>query len=74
MVTDIGLPGNSDGFALADQARVQRPGLPVLFVSGYPQDILAKRGPTDRHDALLIKPYTIEQLADAVHRRLSKRS
>lgn len=32
--TDITLPGNLDGFALAEWIRVQRPGLPMILTSG----------------------------------------
>jgi CheY-like chemotaxis protein len=34
MLTDINLPGGSDGFALARAARVIRPMLPVIYASG----------------------------------------
>jgi CheY-like chemotaxis protein len=34
MLTDINLPGGSDGFALARAARVIRPHLPVVYASG----------------------------------------
>ncbi len=71
MVTDVVLSGGRDGFALADEARSLRPGLPVLFVSGYPQDALAERSDDDLSDLLLTKPYTTEQLADAINRHLS---
>jgi len=34
LVTDVGLPG-LNGRQLADAARERRPGLPVLFITGY---------------------------------------
>ena len=34
MLTDLDLPGESDGFALAQAARRVRPGLPVVYASG----------------------------------------
>lgn len=34
MLTDINLPGGSDGFALARAARVIRAGLPIIYASG----------------------------------------
>jgi two-component system, cell cycle sensor histidine kinase and response regulator CckA len=43
LVTDVVMPGMS-GIQLADVVRSRRPGLPVLFVSGYaPDDELAER-------------------------------
>jgi signal transduction histidine kinase/CheY-like chemotaxis protein len=35
LVSDIVMPGEMDGMALADAIRAMRPGLPVLLVSGY---------------------------------------
>ena len=35
MVTDVGLPNGMNGRQLAEAAREQRLGLPVLFISGY---------------------------------------
>ncbi|WP_257714184.1 hybrid sensor histidine kinase/response regulator [Roseomonas populi] len=35
LVTDVGLPGGLNGRQLADAARAIRPGLPVLFITGY---------------------------------------
>ncbi len=34
-VTDVGLPGGLNGRQIADAAREYRPGLPVLFITGY---------------------------------------
>jgi len=35
LVTDVGLPGGMNGRQMADTARVLRPGLKVLFITGY---------------------------------------
>jgi CheY-like chemotaxis protein len=35
LMTDVGLPGGMNGRQMADAARVQRPGLKVLFITGY---------------------------------------
>ena len=35
LVTDVGLPGGMNGRQVADAARERRPGLPVLFITGY---------------------------------------
>ncbi len=71
MITDVVLPGGVDGFELADRARISRPALPILFVSGYPQDVLARRSGHDETDVLLMKPFTTRELADAVSRQLA---
>ena len=35
LVTDVGLPGTMNGWQLADAGREQRPGLKVMFITGY---------------------------------------
>ena len=49
-----------DGASLARLVRHARPGLPVLFMSGYAPDLEALPGP------FLPKPFTTEQLVGAV--------
>ena len=41
LVTDVVLGAGLDGVALGREARRRRPGLPVIYVSGYPRDALA---------------------------------
>jgi CheY-like chemotaxis protein len=60
MMTDVGLPG-MDGRELADEARKLRPALPILFASGYAENIDA---PADMH--VIGKPFSIDQLRDKV--------
>jgi PAS domain S-box-containing protein len=62
LFTDVGLPG-MNGRQLAEQARRMRPGLKVLFATGYARDALAHRGILDADVHLLPKPYTVEALA-----------
>jgi two-component system, cell cycle sensor histidine kinase and response regulator CckA len=51
-----------DGPALVDRARTIVPGLPVLFVSGYPAESLRDR----TGEAILTKPFTPAELAESV--------
>jgi CheY-like chemotaxis protein len=60
MMTDVGLPV-MDGRELAVQARMLRPGLPILFASGYAESIEV---PPDMH--VIGKPFSIEKLRDKV--------
>ena len=60
MMTDVGLPV-MDGRELAEQARVLRHELPVLFASGYAESIEAPEG---MH--VIGKPFSIDQLRDKV--------
>jgi CheY-like chemotaxis protein len=64
MMTDVGLP-NMDGRELANEARVLRSALPILFASGYAETIEVPQG---MH--LIGKPFSIDQLRDKVKRIL----
>ncbi len=63
--TDVGLPG-LDGRQLADEAMRLRPGLPVLFTTGYARNAIAHNNVLDQGLHLLTKPFTIEQLATKI--------
>ncbi|TDH63074.1 response regulator [Dankookia rubra] len=65
MLTDINLPGGSDGFALARAARVIRPQLPVVYASGRYGG--AEEGQAVDGSRFLAKPFT-PSLAAAVLR------
>ncbi len=60
LMTDKGLP-DMDGIKLANKARELRPSLPILFASGYAENIDA---PADMH--IIGKPFSIDQLRDKV--------
>ncbi|MDB5438317.1 MAG: histidine kinase, partial [Caulobacteraceae bacterium] len=62
LFTDVVLPGKS-GRELADLARVVRPGLKVLFTTGYSRNAIVHHGRLDPGVQLLSKPFTFEQLA-----------
>jgi signal transduction histidine kinase/CheY-like chemotaxis protein len=66
LMTDIVMPGGLNGRQLADQARLLRPELPVLFTSGYTDDVIVREGRLGLLGAFLPKPYRRAQLADAV--------
>lgn len=66
LVTDVVMPG-LNGREVADQALRLRPGLPVLFISGYTEDALLRKGVRDTDDrTLLAKPFTSLELARRV--------
>jgi CheY-like chemotaxis protein len=60
MMTDVGLPG-MDGRELAVKARELRPQLPILFASGYADNVDV---PAGMHS--IGKPFSIDQLRDKV--------
>jgi PAS domain S-box-containing protein len=65
VVTDVVMPGLS-GADVATRADELRPGIGVLFVSGYPDDTVERYGVDVREDRFLRKPFTPEQLAAKV--------
>ncbi|ROM34031.1 response regulator [Pseudomonas poae] len=60
MMTDVGLP-DMDGKELATQVRQLRPTLPILFASGYAENIDVPAGMQ-----VIGKPFSIDQLRDKV--------
>jgi DNA-binding response OmpR family regulator len=51
---------------IADQAQVLRPGLKVLFTTGYSRNAIVHHGRLDAGVQLISKPFTFEQLATRV--------
>ncbi|MBL6456110.1 response regulator [Belnapia sp. T6] len=63
LVTDVGLPGGINGRQLADAARERRPGLKVLFITGYAETAAFGPGVLKEGMALVTKPFTLDALA-----------
>jgi CheY-like chemotaxis protein len=61
LLTDVVMPRLS-GRQVAEQLTVQRPGLRVLYMTGYTDDAALRRGLSDPMTALLPKPFTPERL------------
>jgi PAS domain S-box-containing protein len=66
LITDVGLPGGLNGRQVADAARVGRPDLKVLFITGYAENAVIGRGRLDNGMFLLTKPFQMEILADRI--------
>jgi CheY-like chemotaxis protein len=69
LFTDIVMP-EINGRQLADEALRRRPGLKVLFTTGYTRNAIVHNGVLDTGIDLLTKPYTIEQLGAKIRRVL----
>nr|WP_245438945.1 PAS domain-containing sensor histidine kinase [Methylorubrum zatmanii] len=63
LVTDVGLPGGMNGRQMADAARVSRPDLRVLFITGYAENAVLGNGHLAPGMAVLTKPFAIETMA-----------
>ncbi len=62
LITDVIMPG-MNGRVLADSLKRLRPGLKVLFTSGYSQDVIAHHGVLHPGIEFLAKPYSVATLA-----------
>jgi len=69
LITDMMMPG-IDGATLIRIAREHRPGLKVICISGYTEDALRRRIPSDASTQFLAKPFGLKQLAELVKRML----
>jgi PAS domain S-box-containing protein len=63
LFTDIVMPGGMNGWELAERAQQIRPGLRLLFTSGYALETLVARGRIHPNTAILNKPYRRPELA-----------
>lgn len=71
LVTDVGLPGGMNGRELADAAREARPGMKVLFVTGYAENAVFSHGHLRAGMHVLTKPFEIEALAGRMREIIS---
>jgi PAS domain S-box-containing protein len=62
LVTDVGLPGGMNGRQLADAARVRRPDLKILFITGYAENAVVGQGNLAPGMHILTKPFSLETL------------
>ena len=70
LFTDVVLPGPMTGRALADKASKMRPGLPILFTTGYTRNAIVHRGRLDADVHLLNKPFTQQDLVRKIRELL----
>ena len=69
LLTDIVMPGMS-GRVLADRLSTRRPGIRILFMSGYPDDATLRHGPLRAGTHFLPKPFTPGGLSEKVREAL----
>jgi PAS domain S-box-containing protein len=66
LFTDVVLPEGMDGRRLADEALRRRPGIKVLFTTGYTRNAIVHNGRLDPGVSLIGKPFSFENLAAKV--------
>jgi PAS domain S-box-containing protein len=70
LVTDVGLPG-MNGRQLADQARETRPGLKILFITGYAENAAIAKGFLQPGMEMITKPFDLDNLAQRIREMVS---
>jgi PAS domain S-box-containing protein len=71
LITDVGLPGGMNGRQIADAARVSRPELKVLFITGYAENAAVGNGHLEPGMAILTKPFVMADLVKKVRTMIS---
>jgi CheY-like chemotaxis protein len=72
LFTDVIMPGSLNGRQLAEEALRRRPGLKVLYTSGYTENAIVHHGRLDPGVLLLAKPYRKSDLARMVRIALDR--
>ena len=70
LFTDVALPGGMTGRQLADEAVRRRPGLKVLYTTGYARNAIVHQGRLDPGVELIVKPFTSAALASRIRQLL----
>ncbi len=72
LLSDVLLPNGMNGLELAEAVHQRRPGLPVLFMSGYIENVDVHHSRLDPSTNLLLKPFRRASLATMVRGRLDQ--
>ena len=70
LVTDVGLPG-MNGRQLADQARESRPGLKIVFITGYAESVAIADGFLQPGMEMITKPFDLDNLSRRIRAMVS---
>ncbi len=67
LITDVGLPGGVNGRQLADAALLLRPGLKILFITGYAETAAIGEGQLKPGMHIMTKPFSLEMLGRRIN-------
>lgn len=70
MISDVGLPG-MNGRQIAEIGRQYRPGLPVLFMTGYAQNAAARSEFLAPGMEMISKPFSMDEMAAKIREMLN---
>jgi CheY-like chemotaxis protein len=74
LFTDVVMPGGVNGRQLADEAVRRRPGLRVLFTTGYTRNAIVHHGRLDPGVQMIGKPFSFDELGAKIRELLDDRS
>ncbi|MDZ7831429.1 MAG: ATP-binding protein [Desulfobacterales bacterium] len=72
LITDVIMP-EMNGRDLASQMAMSRPGLKILYMSGYTADVIAHKGVIDEGVQFIQKPFSMQELAIKVRKAIGPR-
>lgn len=72
LITDVGLPGGMNGRQVADAARLTRPDLKILFVTGYAENAAVGNGHLDSGMEVVTKPFVMTELGNKIAEMLER--
>jgi CheY-like chemotaxis protein len=70
LVSDVDMP-LLDGVTLAERVARLQPGLPVLLMSGFPDQLDRAKAVSGPHVAVISKPFTLDQVRESVRKLLA---
>jgi len=73
LITDVGLPGGMNGRQVADAARVSRPDLKVLFITGYAENAAVGKARLGKGMYMVTKPFQMEALAARIREIITQK-
>jgi PAS domain S-box-containing protein len=71
LISDVGLPG-MNGRQLAELMRVERPSVPVLFMTGYAESAAVQSEFLGENMAIITKPFALDDFGQAVRQALAQ--
>jgi PAS domain S-box-containing protein len=72
LFTDVVMPGGMNGRELANEAQRRRPGLKVLFTTGYTRNAIVHHGRLDPGLQMIGKPFTFQELGTRIRAILDR--